>query len=58
MGPDNTATLSGGSFPQTVEWAVDLSPAMVQYVRVNHSGLYILVPQELLNGSDVVAVLQ
>ncbi len=58
LGPHNPPALDRDPLAQTVEWAVDLSPATVQYVRVDHCGLYILVPQELLNGSDVVAVLQ
>ena len=48
--------MAGG--PQTVERAVDPSTATIQYVRVDHRGLDVLVPQEFLDGSDVVAVLQ
>ena len=37
---------------------MDPSTAAVQYVRVDHRRLDILVSQEFLNCSDVVAVLQ
>ena len=37
---------------------MDPSPASIQYVRVDHRGLDVLVPQEFLDGSDVVAVFE
>ena len=40
--------LAGRGFSQTVEGAVDPSPATIQYVRVDHRGLDVLVLQQFL----------
>ena len=37
--------LAGDGFPQTVEGAVDPSPATIQYVRVDHRGLDVALGQ-------------
>lgn len=41
-----------------VERASDPHPAFVQYVRVDHGGLYAAVAEELLDRADVVTVFQ
>ena len=46
VSPDDPAAVTGVGFPQTVEGAVDPSPATIQYVRVDHRGLDVLVPQQ------------
>ena len=45
MSPDNPAVLAGRGFSQTVEGAVDPSPATMQYVRVDHRGLDLALGQ-------------
>ena len=57
-GPHNLAVLAGRSFPQTVKGTLDPSPATIQYVRVDHRGLDVLVTRKFLDGSNVVTVLQ
>src|SRR5215469_8814321 len=42
----------------SVRRATNSSAASIQNVGVNHSGVYIPVPQQLLNSSDVISVLQ
>jgi hypothetical protein len=42
----------------SVKWTPHRPLAAIQYVRVDHGGLHILVPQEFLNDSDIVALLQ
>ena len=44
--------------PQAVEGAPHPVWSPVQHVRVDHGGLHIAVPKQLLNGPDVVAVFQ
>ena len=43
---------------QDIKWTGDRNPWLVQHVRVNHRGGYIGMPQQLLNGADIVARLQ
>ena len=43
---------------ETVHGAVDPLPAMVQHVGVDHRRLYIPMPEEFLNGADVISTLQ
>ena len=58
LGPHNPPALDRDPLSQPVEGTVHPSPAAVQHMRVDHRGLDVLVPQEFLDGSDVVAVLQ
>ncbi len=57
-GPHNLAVLAGRGFPQTVKGTLDSSPATIQYVRVDHRGLDVLVTQKFLDGSNVATVFQ
>ena len=38
--------------------AVNAAPTTIQNVGINHGRAHILVPQKLLHGSDIIAVLQ
>jgi hypothetical protein len=43
---------------ETVHGAVDPLPATVQHVGVYHRRLHIPMPEEFLNGADIVAIFQ
>jgi hypothetical protein len=41
-----------------IEWTPYRQPAAIEYMRVNHGCLHIFVPEEFLDGPDVIALLQ
>ncbi len=41
-----------------IQWTTHPASALVQYMRVDHGGTHILVPQQFLHGADVIAVVQ
>ena len=43
---------------ETVHGTIDPLPAPVQHVGVDHRRLYIPMPEEFLNGADIVAIFQ
>jgi len=43
---------------QAVEWAQDSAAAAVQDVAVNHGNFSVSVPQEFLDGADIVAAFE
>ncbi|EON78407.1 hypothetical protein ADIS_1103 [Lunatimonas lonarensis] len=43
------------SIAQQVEWGDELFPALFGQVEIDHGGLYLGVPEELLDGVDVGA---
>ena len=45
-----------GTTSQTVSWAADTTSAPVQDVRVDHCRSDILVTEQFLNGTNVVAI--
>ncbi len=55
MSPDNPSALAERGIPQEVEGTLDPSPTTIQYVRVDHRGLDVLVPQQLLSGTRFLA---
>jgi len=49
---------TGGIKYESIDWALDSSPATVQYVGVHHSRGDIGMPQQLLNRPNVIAIFQ
>ena len=45
-------------FPYFVEWRFDSQSPAVEYMSVDHGRFDILVPQQLLDRADVVAILE
>jgi hypothetical protein len=41
-----------------IDWAGHAFAAPVQHMRINHGGSYILMTEQLLNGSNVISILQ
>jgi hypothetical protein len=43
---------------QKICWAPNSSPAAIQDVRINHRGAYVVVPEQLLHGSNMVTIFE
>jgi hypothetical protein len=43
---------------QKICWASNPSPAAIQDVSINHRGAYVVVPEQLLHGSNIIAIFE
>ena len=40
------------------EWASDGTPTAIEHMGIDHRGAYVGMPQQFLDGSDVITILQ